>query len=172
MLSYQNFKLSFILTAQGSKTAIGAILSQIQDEMESPLAYATRQLNTAESAYSASENELPALVWATKYFRCYLLGAKFVVKTDHAALTYLRNFADHNSRILRWSLRLSHMDIVIQHRSASNIAYADDFSRHVGTVKHKNSIDKETIIQEQTRDNFCTNKNPGSYIIRNPKFVL
>ena len=66
---------------------MGAILSQIQDGVERPLAYAIRQVNTAESAYSASEIQLLALVWATKYFRCYLLEAKFVVKTNHAALT-------------------------------------------------------------------------------------
>ena len=171
VLGYPNFKLPFILTTDGSKTAIGAILSQIQDGVERPLAYASRQLNTAESAYSVSEIELLALVWATKHFRCYLLGSKFVVKTDHAALTYLQNFADHNSRLLRWSIRLQEMDFIIQHRPAAKIAHADALSRHVGTVTHKNCIDKETIIQEQSRDAFCTKQSPGSYSSKNEFFL-
>jgi hypothetical protein len=171
VLGYPNFKLPFILTTDGSKTAIGAILSQIQDGVERPLAYTSRQLNMAKHASSASEVELLALVWATKYFSCYLFGAKFVVKTDHAALTYLRNFADHNSRLLRWSIRLSEMDVVVQHRPAAKTAYADALSRHIGTVTHKNCIDKETIIQEQSRDAFCSKQTPGSYSVKK-EFIL
>ena len=101
VLGYPNYKLPFILITDRNKTTIGAILSQIQYGMKRLLAYASRQLNTAESAYSASEIELLALVWTIEYFSCYLLGAKFVVKTDHAALTYLRNLSEHNSRLLR-----------------------------------------------------------------------
>jgi hypothetical protein len=48
VLGYPNFKLPFILTTDGSKTAIGAILSQIQDGVERPLAYDIRQINKAE----------------------------------------------------------------------------------------------------------------------------
>jgi hypothetical protein len=57
-----------------------------------------------------------------------------VVKTDHAALLFLRKFADLNSRLLRWSIRLSEMDYVVQHRPAAKIAHVDALSRHVGTV--------------------------------------
>ena len=45
VLAYPNFKLPFILTTDASKTAIAAILSQLQDEIERPTAYASRQLN-------------------------------------------------------------------------------------------------------------------------------
>jgi len=85
VLAYQNFKLPFILTFDASKLAVGAVLSQVQDGTELSIAYASRQLNTAEKSYSATELELLALVWATKYFRCYLYGQKFIVRTDHSA---------------------------------------------------------------------------------------
>jgi hypothetical protein len=65
VLGYPNFKFPYILTTDGSKMAIGAILSQIQDGVERPLAHASRQLNAAEKNYSASEVELLTLVWAT-----------------------------------------------------------------------------------------------------------
>ena len=93
MLAYANLKLPFILTTDASKVEIDAILSHVQDGVERPLAYASRQLNTAEEAYTTSEIEMLALVWATKHFRCYLYGTKFIVRTDY----YLRNFADHNN---------------------------------------------------------------------------
>jgi hypothetical protein len=74
VLAYPNFKLPFILTTDASKTAIGAILSQVQNGVNRPIGYASRQKNKAEQSYSASESEMLALVWATKRFRCYLLG--------------------------------------------------------------------------------------------------
>jgi len=89
-LAYPNFDLPFILPTDASKVAVAAILSQEQDGIERPIAYASRQMNKVEQAYSASESEMLALVWATKYFRCYLFGAEFVARTDHAALTYLK----------------------------------------------------------------------------------
>jgi len=92
VLAYPNFELPFILTTDASKVAVAAVLSQVQDGLERPLAYASRQMNTAEESYSASESEMLALVWATKYFRCYLYGRKFLVRKDHSALTYLRKF--------------------------------------------------------------------------------
>ena len=73
-----------------------------------------------------------ALVWATKYFRCYLYGKRVVVRTVHAALAYLRNFADNNSRLMRWSLQLSGLDFIVQHRAGSKIGHVDALSRHVG----------------------------------------
>jgi hypothetical protein len=97
---YPNFKLPFILTTDASKVVIDAILLQVQDGKERPIAYASRQLNTAEPNYTVSEQEMLALVWATKYLRCYLYGKHFLVRTDHVALTYLQKFADHNSRLL------------------------------------------------------------------------
>jgi len=64
----------FILTTDVSKFAVATILSQVQDGMEHPIAYTSRQTNTAEQAYSASEAEMLALVWATKFFHCSLHG--------------------------------------------------------------------------------------------------
>jgi len=55
ILAYPNFELPFILTTDASKMAIAAILSQVQDGKERPIAYASRQLNTAEQNYTVSE---------------------------------------------------------------------------------------------------------------------
>ena len=163
VLAYPNFELPFILTTDASKVAVAAVLSQVQDGAERPLAYASRQLNGAEQAYSASEVEMLALVWATKFFRCYLFGRRFVVRTDHAALSYLRNFADHNGRLMRWSLKLSELDFVVQHRPGSKIGHVDALSRHVGAVMLDDSLDKENLKCEQEKDDFCVKQNPGAF---------
>ena len=55
------------------------------------------------------------LIWATKYFRYYLFATKCVVKTDHAALNYLKNFADSSSTLMRLPLKLSELDFTVEH---------------------------------------------------------
>jgi hypothetical protein len=58
VLSYPEFSSQLILTTDASKDAVAAILSQVQDGVESPISYASRQMNKAEQNYSASEAEL------------------------------------------------------------------------------------------------------------------
>ena len=162
VLAYPDFSLPSILT-NDSKVAVAAILSQVQDGIERPIAYASRQMNKAEQYYIASEAEMVALIWATKYFRCYLCGRRFLVRTDHATLTYLRNFADHNHRLMRWSPKLSEMGFTVEHKAGAKIAHVDDLSRHVGVVLNEGSMNKEAILREQASDKFCQKQRPGTY---------
>ena len=88
-LAFKNFKLPFTLTTDASRTAIAAVLSQVQDGVEKKIGYASRQLNNAEISYTTSERELLTIVWATRHFRCYVIGKRFFIRTDHSALPYL-----------------------------------------------------------------------------------
>jgi len=80
VLAYPDFRQPFILTTDASKVAVTAVLSQLQEGVERPMTYASRQLTKTEAVYSASETEMLALVWAAKHFRCYLYGKKFVFR--------------------------------------------------------------------------------------------
>jgi hypothetical protein len=87
ILAYPNFGKSFILYTDASTFALGAILSQKnEDKRECVIAYASRTLNKHERNYSIMELECLAVVWAVKHFHPYLHGHKFTVITDHAAL--------------------------------------------------------------------------------------
>jgi len=162
VLAYPKFNLPFILPTDASKLAVAAVLSQVQDCPEGPIAYARRQMDTGERNYSVTDAEMLASVWAAKYFRCYLYGKRCVVRTDHSALTYMRNFADNNSRLLRWSLKLSELDFIVEHRPGSKICLADALSRHVGVVTFANNLNKESIRRDKTKDAFCIERNPGT----------
>ena len=76
MLAFPDFKAPSLFTTHASTFGLGAVLSQVQEGIERPISFASRQLNKAESAYSVSELETLAVVWATKYCRCYLYGKK------------------------------------------------------------------------------------------------
>ena len=164
VLAYPNFNLPFILTTDASKLTVAAVLFEVQDGAERPTAYASRQMNTAERNYSATEAEMLTLIWAGKYtyFRSYLYGKRFVVRTDHSVLTYIRNFADNSSCLLRWSLKLSDLEFVFENRPGPKIGHADALSRHVGAFTLAKTLDKESIRRDQTKDDFCIESNPGT----------
>jgi hypothetical protein len=108
-----------------------------------------------------------ALVWAAKYFRCYLYGKKILVRTDNAALTYLRKFADQNSRLIRWSLKLSELDFVGEQKAGSKIGHVDALSKHVGAISNSDRLSRENVQQEQRKDDFRSRKKPGTSRSRN-----
>ena len=62
----------FILDTDCSDKAAGAVLSQIQNGVERPIAYASRSLNNAEKAYCTARKELLAVVYGLKQYRMYL----------------------------------------------------------------------------------------------------
>ena len=56
--------------------------------------------------YFTTENELLTVVFTLEKFRSYLLGAKVIVFSDHAALRYLMTKKDAKPRLIRWILLL------------------------------------------------------------------
>ena len=92
----------FILDTDASDLGIGAVLSQRVNDMERVIAYGNRSLNRSERNYCTTRKEMLALVHFTKHFRHYLLGRKFLVRTDHASLKWLQNFKDPEGQCARW----------------------------------------------------------------------
>ena len=54
-----------------------------------PLAYEIRKLRGPELLYSIYDKEMLAIMHALAKFKQYLVGARFVVKSDHNSLKYL-----------------------------------------------------------------------------------
>ena len=171
VLAYPNFREPFILTTDASKVAVAAILSQMQNGVERPISYASRQLNKAEQNYSASEAEMCAVQWATKHFRCYLYGKKFILRTDHSALKYLHTFADNNSRLLRWSLRLTEFDFTVEHRPGTQIRHVDSLSRAIQSVTKGQDLTRDEVKHAQERDKFCQSLETGKAESRSEYFI-
>jgi hypothetical protein len=99
-------------------------------------------------------------VWAGKHFRCYLYAKRFTVRTDHAALTYLKKFSDASAKLLRSSLRLSELVFVAEHRAGNKIPHVDAQSRHVGTISSENKLSPEEVLNEQRKDRFWKELKP------------
>ena len=155
LLIYPDFSQPFIVACDASTKAVGAVLPQVRDGEERPIAYCSRQLNSAESKYSVTELELLAFLFATKQFRCYLYGRKFTVYTDHRALKWLLNLQDPSSRLTRWAVKLSEYDYVVEHRPGTKMRHADALSRNVSSIENDMVLSREIIKEEQEKDEDC-----------------
>nr|VZI45745.1 unnamed protein product [Spirometra erinaceieuropaei] len=120
----------FILDTDASGFAIGAVLSQIaEDGHEHVIAYASQCLDKVQRHYSSTRREMLALVTFVKKFRHLLLAKHFIVRTDHQALKWLRNFKDAEGQVARWRELLEEFDFEVQYRPGKRHNNADTLSR-------------------------------------------
>ncbi|BHF69809.1 hypothetical protein SprV_0301285600 [Sparganum proliferum] len=120
----------FILDTDASGFAIGAVLSQIgTDGHEHIIAYASQCLDKVQRHYSTTRREMLALATFVKKFRHLLLAKHFIVRTDHQALKWLRNFKDAEGQVARWRELLEEFDFQVQYRPGKRHNNADTLSR-------------------------------------------
>ena len=112
-----------------SDRGLGVVLSQVQVGKERVIAYAAQALSKAERNYSTTRKELLALVWGTEHFETYLYGRRFLARTDHSALQWLKNFKNPRGLVDRWLERLSDFDFEVEHRSGQLHGNTDGLSR-------------------------------------------
>ncbi|CAI7877024.1 unnamed protein product, partial [Closterium sp. NIES-54] len=81
----------YVVEAEASDQAVGAVLMQDHGNGLQPIAYLSKKLHGAELNYPIHDKEALAMVVAFKAWRCYLEGAKTSVYTDHCSLKYLKS---------------------------------------------------------------------------------
>ncbi|GJP79946.1 hypothetical protein CLOP_g10160, partial [Closterium sp. NIES-67] len=73
----------YVIEADASDQAVGAVLMQDQGNGLQPIAYLSKKLHGAELNYPIHDKEALAIVIAFKAWRCYLEGRRTTVYTDH-----------------------------------------------------------------------------------------
>ena len=124
----------FVVDVDACGTGLGAVLSQDSEGLERPIAYASRVLSETERRYPSWKSEMLALVWAIRHFRCYLLGSKFTVRTDHRSLEFWRTFKEPSAILARWHELLSEYDFTVQYRAGRKHGNADGLSRQPALI--------------------------------------
>lgn len=121
---------TLILDTDASFDAIGAVLSQIQNGKEVVIEYGSRKLSKSELKYCVTRKEMLAVVHFVRHFRHYLLGARFVIRTDHKALEWMLNWEKPNStQYCKWIADLQQYNFEIRHRPGREHKNADALSR-------------------------------------------
>ena len=124
-----DWNVIFHVHIDASNFAIGAILAQpCEKNMDFPISYASRQLNSAKKNYTTIEREGLGMVYDVKKFRHYLLANKFVFFTDHQALLYLVNKTSNTGRIVRWFIILLEFDFTVVVKKGKTHQRADHLS--------------------------------------------
>ncbi|GFU76940.1 retrovirus-related Pol polyprotein from transposon 297 [Trichonephila clavipes] len=129
ILIYPQPDKPFILDTDASNESVGAVLSQEIDGHERVVAYWSKCLSKPERNYCVTRKELLAIVKAIEHFYHYLYGQKFLLRTDHASLTWLMNFRNTEGQVARWIQRLNEYYFDIRHRKGSSHGNADALSR-------------------------------------------
>ena len=129
IMAFPKLDVEFILDTDASLESIGAVLSQVQDGVEKVIAYGSRTLNKAERNYCVTDRELLAVRYFVEYFRHYLIGKSFKLRTDHQALKWLFNLKEPKGRIARWIETLSTYVFDIEFRQGKKHLNADAMSR-------------------------------------------
>ena len=154
----------FILDTDACDRSIGAVVSQLQDGVETVICYGSRTLSRSEMNYTTTRKELLAIVYFMGYFKQYLLGRRFLVRTDHSALSYLQRAPNLMGQQARWHEKLGDFSFDIVYRSGAKHGNADGCSRipcsegsapcsqvdlcaHIGDHDENEPEDSELFIQ-------------------------
>jgi hypothetical protein len=102
-----------------SDYVVGAVLGQSNDKKHYAISYTSKTLTGPQLNYATMEKELLAVVFAIEKLRSYLVGAKVIVYTDHAALKYLLTKKDAKPCLIWWIPLLQEFVLEIRDKKGS-----------------------------------------------------
>ena len=143
ILAFPDFSASaqpFIVDTDWSQTngAIGCCLMQEQQGQERVIAYAAKRLDSTQLNYSPTKGELYAAMFAIQHFEYFLAGRKFILRTDHSSLQYIRTMQPPSLVESRWLECVTKFDFDVVYRKGTSHGNADALSRaeHLAPALH------------------------------------
>ena len=134
VLAHPDFEKPFIVDIDASSIGIGCVLSQSINGLERPICYASHKFTQTERNWHTTHREGYGVIIAIRAFKSYLYGRKFLIRTDHKALTFMyENLDDPHGKLARWRVETSGYDFKVVHRAGEKHGNADALSRIPGS---------------------------------------
>ncbi|XP_063915487.1 uncharacterized protein K02A2.6-like [Zophobas morio] len=173
VLAHYDATLPIVLTTDASEHGVAAIISHVVNNVEYPIAFASRTLSCAQRKYSQLEKEALAIIFGVTKFHQYLFGHKFILQTDHKPLVTI--FGPKRglpvlaaNRLQRWALILANYEYDIRFIKSmdnnadalSRLPVADEFTEPAADYTYFNyifsnsdlPIDSACIASETVKD--------------------
>jgi hypothetical protein len=125
VLALLGFAHPFTVECDALGEGIGAVLMQNKH----PIVYESRKLRGPELLYTIYGKEMLAIMHALAKFMQYLVGAKFVLRTNHNSLKYFLDQKDLNERHQKWVSKIHAYDFDIEIFKGKNNVVVDALSR-------------------------------------------
>lgn len=97
----------FILETDANNYLMGYVLQQMQD---------SKSFSETELRNYTTHRELAAVIYGLKYYRHFLLGFPFVLRTDHAALTHRLRTPNPVAQLARYLDTLAEYQFIIHYQ--------------------------------------------------------
>lgn len=133
ILVHFNADTPIILTTDASNNAVAGVLSHKFSCGLKPIAFVSRALTASEKNYRTLEKEALAIVFCVTKLKQYLLGNKFILRTDHRPLLTIFGYNKGlpimaSARMQRWALILSGFNYTVEYVKGC-LNEADSISR-------------------------------------------
>ena len=132
VLALPDFSQQFVVECDASGAGVGAVLRQ-----DRPIAFHSQALQGKNLLMSTYEKEMLALVIAVRKWKHYLLGRKFIVRTDQKSLQYLWSQKIATEAQQKWLYKLMGLDFSIEYKKGSENKVADALSRRTEEGEEK-----------------------------------
>ena len=99
-----------------------------------PVAYKSRKLDETERWYPVHEKEMTVVVHCLRVWQHYLLGSRFVLRTNNIALSYFQTQKKLSLKQARWQDFLVEFDMAMKYKPERANVVADLLSRKVERV--------------------------------------
>ncbi|GJT21151.1 retrovirus-related pol polyprotein from transposon 17.6 [Tanacetum coccineum] len=125
VLRLPDVTMPFELHTNASDFAVGGVLMQDGH----PIAFESQKLNETERKYTVQEKEMTVVIHCLRIWRHYLLGLRFVIKTDNIATSYFQTQKKLSPKQARWQDFLAGFDYQLEYKPWKANVVADALSR-------------------------------------------
>ncbi|KAL0540119.1 hypothetical protein IC582_024349 [Cucumis melo] len=153
ILALPSFELPFEIETYASGFGVGVVLVQ----SKRPIAFYSHTLSMRDRAQPVYERKLIAVVLSVQRWRPYLLGAKFIVKTDQKSLKFLLEQRVIQPQYQKWVSKLLGYSFEVVYKPGLENKATDALSRkprdiQLNAISAPYLVDLRVIKEEVEKD--------------------